>query len=127
MTGECILVVEDNDGVRDYARGALEELGYAVLAARDGTEALQLLDGARVDLLFTDVVLPGPMGGKILAEKVVQQRPGLPVLFTTGYTRNAIVHDGRLDAGVHLLGKPYTQQDLARKIRELIDHKSAKS
>ncbi len=120
---EAVLVVEDNDGVRDYARAALEELGYAVLAARDGTEALKLLDGARVDLLFTDVVLPGPMGGKILADKVLQQRPGLPVLFTTGYTRNAIVHDGRLDAGVHLLGKPYTQQDLARKIRELIDQK----
>ena len=117
-------MVEDNDGVRDYARAALEELGYSVLSARDGTDALKLLDGARVDLLFTDVVLPGPMGGRILADKVLQQRPGLPVLFTTGYTRNAIVHDGRLDAGVHLLGKPYTQQDLARKIRELIDQKS---
>ena len=119
------MVVEDNDGVREYARGALQELGYSVLAARDATEALQLLDGVtRVDLLFTDVVLPGPMGGRILADKVLQQRPGLPVLFTTGYTRNAIVHDGRLDADVHLLGKPYTQQDLARKIRELIDQKS---
>jgi len=122
---EAVMVVEDNDGVREYARGALQELGYSVLAARDATEALQLLDGVtRVDLLFTDVVLPGPMGGRILADKVLQQRPGLPVLFTTGYTRNAIVHDGRLDADVHLLGKPYTQQDLARKIRELIDQKS---
>jgi signal transduction histidine kinase/ActR/RegA family two-component response regulator len=121
---ESIMVVEDNDGVRDYARGALEELGYAVLAARDGAEALRIIDGARVDLLFTDVVLPGNIGGRVLADKVLEQRPGLPVLFTTGYTRNAIVHDGRLDPHVQLLGKPYTQQDLARKIRELIDGKT---
>jgi signal transduction histidine kinase/CheY-like chemotaxis protein len=120
---ESIMVVEDNDGVRDYARAALEEFGYSVLAARDGAEALRIIDGARVDLLFTDVVLPGSIGGRILADKVLELRPGLPVLFTTGYTRNAIVHDGRLDPHVQLLGKPYTQQDLARKIRELIDRK----
>jgi CheY-like chemotaxis protein len=121
---ESIMLVEDNDGVRDYARGALEELGYSVLAARDGTEALRIIDGARVDLLFTDVVLPGNVGGRVLADKILQLRPGLPVLFTTGYTRNAIVHDGRLDPHVQLLGKPYTQQDLARKIREMIDQKT---
>jgi len=121
---ESIMVVEDNDGVRDYARAALEEFGYSVLAARDGAEALRIIDGARVDLLFTDVVLPGSIGGRILADKVLELRPGLPVLFTTGYTRNAIVHDGRLDPHVQLLGKPYTQQDLARKIRELIDQKT---
>ena len=121
---ESIMLVEDNDGVRDYARGALEELGYSVLAARDGTEALRIIDGARVDLLFTDVVLPGNVGGRVLADKILELRPGLPVLFTTGYTRNAIVHDGRLDPHVQLLGKPYTQQDLARKIREMIDQKT---
>ncbi|MBA4096585.1 MAG: histidine kinase [Rhodospirillum sp.] len=121
---ESIMLVEDNDGVRDYARGALEELGYSVLAARDGTEALRIIDGARVDLLFTDVVLPGNVGGRVLADKILELRPGLPVLFTTGYTRNAIVHDGRLDPHVQLLSKPYTQQDLARKIREMIDQKT---
>ena len=115
------MLVEDNDGVRDYARGALEELGYSVLAARDGTEALRIIDGARVDLLFTDVVLPGNVGGRVLADKILELRPGLPVLFTTGYTRNAIVHQGRLDPDVQLLNKPFTQLDLARKIRELLD------
>jgi CheY-like chemotaxis protein len=92
-----------------------------VLAARDVHDALQVLEEAeRVDLLFTDVVLPDS-SGRELAEKAIQRRPSLRVLFTTGYTRNAIIHNGRLDATVQLLGKPYTQQDLARKVRQVLD------
>ena len=117
---EAILVVEDNGGVRDYAK-VLSEFGYRVLEAGDANEALRLLAANSVDLLFTDVVLPGPMTGRALADKASKMRPGLPILFTTGYTRNAIVHRGRLDADVHLLNKPFTQQDLVRKIRELLD------
>jgi CheY-like chemotaxis protein len=121
---ETVLLVEDNEGVREYAKSTLEEMGYRVLAAADALEALRLLGSAsRVDLLFTDVVLPGAISGRELANKILAQNDGLPVLFTTGYTRNAIVHHGRLDANVHLVSKPYTQQDLARKIRELLDGK----
>jgi len=121
---ETILVVEDNDGVREYAISSLEELGYKVLAAGDATEAMRLLESAhRVDLLFTDVILPSG-SGRELADNVLERHPTLPVLFTTGYTRNAIIHQGRLDAGVQLIGKPYTQRGLAQKIRELLDAKS---
>jgi two-component system, NtrC family, sensor kinase len=119
---ECVLLVEDNDGVREYATSALTELGYTVLAARDGDEALSILERtSRVDILFTDVVLPGGINGRELANRVLAKRPGLPVLYTTGYTRNAIIHHGRLDADVQLLSKPYTEQDLAMKLRELLD------
>jgi signal transduction histidine kinase len=119
---ETVLVVEDNDGVRDYATEVLEQLGYRVLAAGDANEALRLLaDGKPVDLLFTDVVLPGAITGRVLADQAKDMRPDLRVLYTTGYTRNAIVHQGRLDPDVHLLNKPYTQQDLARKVRERLD------
>jgi signal transduction histidine kinase/ActR/RegA family two-component response regulator len=124
--GETILVVEDNEGVRHYAKEVLEELGYLVLSAEDATEALKLFATApRIDLLFTDVVLPGSMTGRGLAEEIRRRRPDLPALFTTGYTRNAIVHQGRLDPDVHLLNKPYTHQDLARKVRMLLDASKA--
>ena len=114
--------MEDNDGVREYATSVLTELGYTVLAARDGDEALAILERTpRVDILFTDVVLPGGINGRELANRVLAKRPGLPVLYTTGYTRNAIIHHGRLDADVQLLSKPYTEQDLAMKLRELLD------
>ena len=116
------MVVEDNDGVRSYANEVLEQLGYCVLAASNANEALRLLsDGKHVDLLFTDVVLPGAMTGRVLADQAKDMRPDLRVLYTTGYTRNAIVHQGRLDPDVHLLNKPYTQQDLARKVRDMLD------
>jgi signal transduction histidine kinase/ActR/RegA family two-component response regulator len=118
---ETILVVEDNDEVRAYAKSALEELGFQVIEAATAEEGLRSVEnGARIDLLFTDVVLPGGFSGRQLSDKVLKLRPSLPVLFTTGYTRNAIVHHGRLDPGVELLNKPYTQQDLARKIGELL-------
>ena len=119
---ETLLVVEDNDGVREYAVSVLECLGYRVIEASDVNGALKELETAPpIDLLFTDVVLPGKRSGRDLAEILKQRLPDLPVLFTTGYTRNAIVHNGRLDAKVHLLNKPYTQQELARKLRELLD------
>ena len=115
-------MVEDNDGVREYAKEVLENLGFKVLEAAEAEEALRLLaDPRRIDLLFTDVVLPGAINGRVLAIHARDKRPGLPVLYTTGYTRNAIVHQGRLDPDVHLLNKPYTQQDLARKVRALLD------
>ncbi len=118
---ETILLVEDNEGVRDFARGALQELGYTVLEAAEAENALKIIaEEPRVDLLFTDVVLPG-MSGRELANRATALRPDLPVLFTTGYTRNAIIHHGRLDPGVQLLSKPFAQHDLARKVREMLD------
>jgi signal transduction histidine kinase/CheY-like chemotaxis protein len=119
--GETILLVEDSEGVREYARDILLELGYGVLDAANVQEALRAVaKKPNINLLFTDVVL-GESNGRVLADKIRQIYPSLPVLFTTGYTRNAIVHQGRLDPDVHLLNKPFTQQDLARKVRELID------
>lgn len=119
---ETILLVEDNDGVREYATFVLEELGYKVEQASNAEAAFALFRKMpRIDMLFTDVVLPAGVSGRVLADRVLAKMPSLPVLFTTGYTRNAIVHHGRLDAGVNLLNKPYTQQELARKIREVLD------
>jgi CheY-like chemotaxis protein len=122
VANETVLLVEDNEEVRDYARRVLDELGYRVLEAADAEEASRLLtENPAIDLLFTDVVLPGSVSGRELADEAKAMYPEMPVLFTTGYTRNAIVHQGRLDPDVHLLNKPYTQQDLARKLRELLD------
>jgi PAS domain S-box-containing protein len=115
---EVILVVEDDDLVRASAVGMLRDLGYACLHAADGAAALEVLkSGAKIDLLFTDVVMPGPVKSRDLAREALKLRPSLPVLFTSGYTENAIVHHGRLDEGVQLLSKPYSRDDLARKIR----------
>jgi CheY-like chemotaxis protein len=122
--GEMVLLVEDDDDVRDYTVAAMENLGYRVLEAGDAAKALTLFEAdpdGRIDLLFTDVVLPGGANGRQLADQVLARRPGLPVLFMTGYSRNAIVHHGRLDPDVHLLGKPFTPDALARKIREVLD------
>jgi CheY-like chemotaxis protein len=125
--GETVLLVEDNAEVREYAKSVLEELGYGIVEAADAEQALKVLqDSPRIDLLFTDVVLPGATGRE-LSGKALELRSGLPVLFTTGYTRNAIVHQGRLDPGVHLLNKPYTQRDLARKIREVLDSRVSRA
>jgi PAS domain S-box-containing protein len=120
--GETILVVEDDDDVRDYTTGILRELGYVVLEAPNAPVALHIAGGqSRIDLLFTDVGLPGGINGKHLADAARKRRPGLRVLFTSGYARNAIVHDGRLDPGVVLITKPFTYAALASKIRDVLD------
>jgi len=119
---ETILVVEDDEDVRGFAIDILAELGYRVLGAADARSALAGLEKEpAVDLLFTDVVLPDGVNGRQLANEVLRLRPEIKVLFTTGYARNAIVHHGRLDPGVELIVKPYTQPDLARRIRKVLD------
>jgi signal transduction histidine kinase/DNA-binding response OmpR family regulator len=119
---ETILVVEDDDGVRAAVTDLLSELGYTVLRASNAEEALTVLKaGAEVDLLFTDVVMPGQIPTRELARRARDSRPGLRVLFTSGYTQNAIVHNGKLDDDVFLLSKPYRKDDLARKLRSLLD------
>jgi signal transduction histidine kinase/CHASE3 domain sensor protein/CheY-like chemotaxis protein len=120
MTGgtEIILVVEDDSLVRNFVTAQLHGLGYKTIAAADGRAALMHIDnGEMFDLLFTDVVMPGGMTGRQLAEEVTKRRPGTKVLFTSGYTDNAIVHHGRLDQGVLLLSKPYRSSQLARMVR----------
>lgn len=115
---ERILLVEDEELVRFHAGGQLTALGYEVVAVVDGHEALDIIrDGGNFDLLFTDIVMPGGISGKQLADAARQLRPGLPVLFTSGYAENAIAHQGQLEPGVSLLSKPYTRADLARKVR----------
>jgi CheY-like chemotaxis protein len=119
---ETILVVEDDALVRDYVVTQLKSLGYTPLAAAHAAAALALVEaGAAFDLLFTDVIMPGGMNGRELADEVARRRPGTKVLFTSGYTENAIVHHGRLDPGVALLNKPYRKRDLAEKIRGVLD------
>jgi PAS domain S-box-containing protein len=119
---ETILVVEDDRDVRAYLVEVLRDLNYRVLSAHDAVAALGLIKqgDVRIDLLLTDVVLPG-INGRQLAEQAQDWRPGLKVLFTTGYSRNAIVHQGRLDPGVEMIQKPITQEGLAARIRDLLD------
>ncbi len=118
---ETVMVVEDDDRVRSMAIEALRELGYSVLEMRGPQQALDAIQrGAQPSLLFTDVVMPD-MSGSELVKKVKQLRPELKVLYTTGYTRNAIVHNGTLDFGTELLTKPYTIGELAAKIRAILD------
>ncbi len=120
--GETILIVEDHDDVRAHAIDVLRELGYRTLEAPDGRAALQLLDEhPEVGLLFTDVGLPGGMNGRQLADEAQRRRSGLKVLFMTGYARDAIVHDGRLDPGVQLITKPFSFAALTSKVREILD------
>lgn len=115
---ETILVVEDDPLVRSYVNTQLQSLGYKTLSAANGAEALAIADGgAAFDLLFTDVIMPGGLNGRQLAAAMLQRHPSLKVLFTSGYTENAIIHHGRLDSGVLLLAKPYRKLDLARMLR----------
>ena len=123
---ETILLCEDDENVRAFSAEVLRELGYAVIAAADGADALARLDAAErpVDLLFTDVVLPGGMTGADLARAAQARQPQLRILFTSGYARDAIVHDGRLDAGVELIAKPFAYGALAAKVREMLDRRT---
>jgi CheY-like chemotaxis protein len=119
--GETILIVEDDDGVREYASEILRDLNYQVIEAKDSASAMRLLEADRpFDLMLTDVVLPG-ISGRALADEVVRRRPGAKVIFMTGYSRNAIVHQGRLDRGTELISKPLTEAAVARKIRQVLD------
>jgi two-component system NtrC family sensor kinase len=120
---ESVLVVEDDPQVNKLAVETLEERGYRVLSAPDGPTALRMLDAAPIDLLLTDVVLPNGMNGRQLSEEVLRRRPDVKVLFVTGYTRNAIIHHGRLDPDIDLLTKPFTADALTRKIRQILDGK----
>ena len=115
---ETILVVEDDTMVRRYVMTQIESLGYTTLEAANASEALRIVDEATaIDLLFTDVIMPGGMNGRQLVEEALRRRPNLKTLYTSGYTENAIVHHGRLDSGVRLLVKPYRKAELARMIR----------
>jgi len=115
---EAVLVVEDDPLVRRYVMTQIESLGYTTLEAANATDALHVIDnGANIDLLFTDVIMPGHMNGRQLVDEALKRRPGLKTLYTSGYTENAIVHHGRLDSGVLLLAKPYRKSELARMIR----------
>jgi len=117
---ETILVVEDDALVRHYVLTQLHALGYVTLDAANANEALLLArNGRAFDLLFTDVIMPGT-NGRQLADEMAKFRPGLKVLFTSGYTENAIIHHGRLDEGVLLLAKPYRKSDMAIMIRKAL-------
>jgi CheY-like chemotaxis protein len=115
---ETILVVEDDALVRRYVITQIQSLGYKTLEASRASEALEIIDSSEtIDLLFTDVIMPGSLNGRQLVDEALVRRPGLKTLFTSGYAENAIVHHGRLDTGVLLLTKPYRKSDLARMIR----------
>lgn len=125
---ETILVVEDDDDVRATVVELLSELGYRVLRASDATSGLAIVEsGIPIDLLFTDVVMPGPLQSRDMATRAQERLPGLAVLFTSGYTENSIVHGGRLDDDVELLSKPYTQEELAHRIRSCLDGSKAET
>lgn len=119
--GELVLLVEDDEDLRRLGVRMLTRLGYEAVSAGDGPTALQAVEQhGDIALLFTDIVLPGGMSGRDLAEEAGRVRPGLPVLFTSGYTENSMVHDGRLDSGVELLEKPYRIASLARRLRDVL-------
>ena len=121
-----ILIVEDDELVRRFAEDQLRGLGYRTMTACNGPDALQMIrEHAAIDLLFTDVIMPGGMNGRQLADAATVLRPALRVLFTSGYTKNAIIHRGRLDPGVHLLSKPYSRADLAQKVSAALSKESS--
>ncbi|MES1991865.1 MAG: PAS domain S-box protein [Pseudomonadota bacterium] len=119
---ELILLVEDNELVRSFVESQLESLGYRVISVENGNKALDVLrEEKNIDLLFTDVVMPGGLNGRQLAEEARKLRSNIKVLFTSGYSEDAIIHDGRLDEGVQLLSKPYKRRDLADKVRLVLE------
>lgn len=125
---ETVLVVEDDEDVRATVVEMLASLGYHVLRARDAHAALAIVErGVPVDLLFSDVVMPGPLRSTELARKLRERLPDVGVLFTSGYADSVIVHDGRLDAGIELLSKPYTHEALARKVRHVLANRAQRA
>jgi PAS domain S-box-containing protein len=124
---ETILLVEDEDDVRSYSTDILSELGYTVIAAPDGRSALRRLEHhPEIKLLFTDVGLPGGMNGRELADEARRLKPDLKVLFTSGYAKNALMHEGRLTPGVQLITKPFGYTALAKKLRDILDEAPAR-
>ena len=120
--GETVLVVDDEPTVRMLVVEVLEELGYAALEAADASSGLRLLESdVRIDLLISDVGLPGGMNGRQMADAARQRRPGLKVLFITGYAENAVVGNGHLEPGMHVMTKPFAMDALAMRIRDLIE------
>jgi len=119
-TSEILLVVEDDDRVRAHSCEVLRDLGYTVVEAKSGADALPIIASQSLSMLFTDVVMPG-MTGRELVDAALALRPDLKVLYTTGYTRNAVVHNGVLDPGTQLLLKPFSVEQLARKVRAVLD------
>jgi CheY-like chemotaxis protein len=120
--GERILLVEDDDLVRSYVENKLTDMGYIIIAVRNGREAVEMLrTRSDFDLLFTDVVMPGGMSGMDLADEAQRLYPELPILFTSGFTENAAIHSRRIVPGTLILNKPYTGEELAAKIRGAID------
>jgi PAS domain S-box-containing protein len=123
---ETVLVVEDDALVRDYVTGQLRSLGYVTLVAANASEALAIADrGERFDLLFTDVIMPGPMNGRHLAKALRERHPGLRVLFTSGFSDHATLRSDQLEPGEDMLNKPYRKADLARKVRAALDEPAA--
>jgi signal transduction histidine kinase/CheY-like chemotaxis protein len=122
-----ILVVEDEPAVREIAVAILAELGYRVLEASDGEEALRVFgaNAATIDMLLTDVVLPGRVRGREVSERITAMRPEVKTLYMSGYTENSIVHQGRLDDGVRFIGKPFKREQLARKVAEVLGYSGA--
>ncbi len=122
--GELVLLVEDDPAVRTTGAEALRSLGYAVTESASASAALALItQGLRPDIVFTDIVMPGKLSARALAEQAVAIIPGLPVLFTSGYTQNAIVHNGTLDPGITLISKPWQLDELARELHRALDHR----
>jgi CheY-like chemotaxis protein len=118
---QTVLVVEDADALRELARRLLQRQGYTVLVAGNAAEALQLFErNASIDVLLTDVVMPGASGPE-LTRQLVKRQPGLKVIYMSGYTEEAIVHHGVLDPGIAFLHKPFTSETLGRKVREVLD------
>ena len=117
-------MVEDNDLVRTHVESILKSLGYRVLSAGNGPEALEILrQDQMVDLIFTDVVMPGGMTGLQLGEAARRLRPALKVLYTSGYAESAVGNNGRLGDVVDILSKPYQRRDLAAKLRKVLEAK----